>query len=121
MDCPRSTRTILSAAADFNGDDILDLVAQEPDQLDVLTGVGDGTFRQTFHYAPASGSPSFIAVADFNRDGTPDVVVTFASAPATRIEVLRGNGDGTFQAPLAVASPCCLTALAVADFPAMET
>jgi FG-GAP-like repeat len=44
------------------------------------------------------------------------VVVTIASAPTARTEVLLGNGDGTFQAPLAVTSACCVTALAVADF-----
>jgi uncharacterized protein (TIGR03437 family) len=101
---------------DFNGDGIPDLVVQEPGQLNVLTGIGDGTFRPTFHYVPASGSPSFIAAADFNHDGRPDVVVTITSATGARVEVLLGNGDGTFQAPLAVTSPCCLTALAVADF-----
>jgi uncharacterized protein (TIGR03437 family) len=103
-------------AADFNGDGIPDLVVQVAGQLTVLTGIGDGTFRPTFHYVPTSGIPSFIATADFNHDGKPDVVVTIASAPTARTEVLLGNGDGTFQAPLAVTSACCVTALAVADF-----
>jgi hypothetical protein len=90
-------------AADVNGDGFPDLVVQEPDQLNVLTGIGDGTFRQTFQYAPASGSPTSIATADFNHDGKPDIVVSIADAGfgsgagSARTEVLLGNGDGTFQ------------------------
>jgi uncharacterized protein (TIGR03437 family) len=104
------------AAADFNGDGIPDLVVQAAGQVNVLMGIGDGTFRPAFHYVPTSGIPTLIAAADFNHDGKPDVVVTIASAPTARTEVLLGNGDGTFQAPLAVTSACCVTALAVADF-----
>jgi hypothetical protein len=42
-------------------------------------------------------SPRDVAVADFDNDGWPDVVVTLAS-PA-RLGVLRNQGDGTFGAP----------------------
>ncbi len=104
------------AATDFDGDGNLDMVVQVVDRVDVLKGLGDGTFRQTFEYVPTSGYPTFIATADLNHDGKPDIVATIANAPTARIEVLPGNGDGTFQAPLAVTLPCCVTALAVADF-----
>ena len=103
-------------AADFDGDGNLDLVVQIADRVNVLKGIGDGTFRQTFQYIPASGYPTHIAAADLNHDGKPDIVVTIANNNTARTEVLLGNGDGTFQAPLPVTSSCCVTAFAVADF-----
>ena len=39
-------------------------------------------------------SPGRIAVADFNSDGKPDLVVTNANG----VGILLGNGDGSFQA-----------------------
>ena len=100
-------------AADFDGDGNPDLVVQIADRVNVLS-VRDGTFRQTFQYLPASGYPTHIAAADFNQDGKLDMVV-IADASTARTEVLLGNGDGTFQAPLAGTSPCCVSALSVAD------
>src|SRR5260370_725933 len=39
--------------------------------------------------------PYSVAVGDFNRDGTPDLVV--ANRGSNTVSVLLGNGDGTFQ------------------------
>ena len=103
-------------AADFDGEGNPDLVVQIADRLTVLKGIGDGTFRQAFQYIPASGYPTHIAAADLNHDGKPDIVVTIANNNTARTEVLLGNGDGTFQAPLPVTSSCCVTAFVVADF-----
>jgi hypothetical protein len=55
-----------------------------------------------------------IAIADFNGDGSPDIV----SAPHGGIAVSLGNGDGTFAAPLIppVASADGINAFGVGDF-----
>lgn len=42
-------------------------------------------------------SPRDVAIGDFNLDGKPDLVVTYNSTTATKLSVLLGNGDGTFQ------------------------
>src|SRR5205823_271554 len=63
--------------------------------VSVLLGNGNGTFQtaQTFGPNTATGLGETIAVADFNGDGRPDLVVGSGNAV-----VLLGNGDGTFQA-----------------------
>jgi hypothetical protein len=80
-------------AADINGDGKLDLVAVAVVGVNVTVflGNGDGTF-QTALNSPTGISSAFLAVADFNGDGIPDVVLSGSSGLA----VLLGKGDGTF-------------------------
>lgn len=102
--------------ADFNGDGIPDLAfvnGAVASSVVVLLGNGDGTFKTL----PAVLTPdylTYIAVADFNQDGKPDI---FADA-AYGTETLLGNGDGTFSAP-AISPPIIgptPQGIAVADF-----
>jgi hypothetical protein len=93
----RSIPTILLsevvAAADFNKDGKLDLVITGSDGRSyLLFGNGDGTFRQS-----VSMSDFVKLVADFNRDGNPDLLFSTGSSFYVRL----GNGDGTFQQPSA--------------------
>ncbi|MCA9771255.1 MAG: VCBS repeat-containing protein, partial [Myxococcales bacterium] len=95
--------TQMTAAGDFNGDGIPDLAitnrgrfGQDPTDghISILIGLGDGTFAPEVRY-PAGTRPQAVAVADFNEDGDPDLVVANQQSPAT---VHLGNGDGTFGA-----------------------
>ena len=61
----------------------------------VLSGADMNTFLPQQSYAAGKGT-NYIAVADFNGDGIPDVVVTNANDDT--VSVLLGKGDGTFQA-----------------------
>ena len=51
---------------------------------------------------PAGGAPFSLVVGDFNGDRVPDVAV--ANYGSHDISMLRGHGDGTFQAPLTFAT-----------------
>jgi hypothetical protein len=86
-------------AGDFDGDGRLDLATanRDSDDVSVLRGRGDGTFRD--QVASAVGDrPREILAADFNNDGRPDL----ATANAREISVLLGRGDGTFQVPVRI-------------------
>lgn len=88
-------------AHDMNLDGKPDLVCanRNSDNVSVLLGRGDGTFRDRIisGTGPTTG-PYAIAVADFNRDGVPDVVT--ANSTANRSTVLLGIGNGHFEAPI---------------------
>jgi hypothetical protein len=107
--------------ADLNRDGIPDLViANAGDSrtgaggsVAVLLGTGDGTFQAAVQQG-AGFSPQFVAVADFNRDGLPDLAV--ANRNANNISLLLGKADGSFStAPVYPAGSYPMTA-AVGDF-----
>jgi hypothetical protein len=85
------------AVGDFNGDGNLDMAITDfaSNEVFILLGNGDGTFRQAA--SPSTGSyPQGIAAGDFNGDGVPDLAVT--NAESNSVTILLGNGDGTFTA-----------------------
>src|SRR5262245_55783573 len=104
-----------SAAADFDGDGILDIaVGNGPfDQVTILHGAGDGTFTVTGHYTPSGSEVNAVATADMNADGLIDVVAATSSGG---IAILSGNGDGTFDPPVVSTAGDNPSALAIADF-----
>jgi Flp pilus assembly secretin CpaC len=64
-------------------------------------------------------APVSVAIADFNKDGHPDLVV--ANQTDGTLSLLLGNGDGTFQTQTTIAIPvgpvaASLSALATGDF-----
>jgi hypothetical protein len=69
----------------------------------VLLGNGDGTFQTATTYNSGGFYATSVAVADINGDGNPDLVVASQCGSSNcsnakgMLEVLLGNGDGTFQ------------------------
>jgi FG-GAP-like repeat len=87
------------ALADVNGDSNLDIVvpntAPGPTTITVLLGDGRGEFRA----APrspfkANDRAYFVAVADLNGDGKPDIVATHDDASIATLHL--GDGKGNF-------------------------
>lgn len=115
--------------ADVNGDDRLDLVVANDcgssalcasGTVAVLLGNGDGTFQTAVTYDSGGYSAQFVAVADVNGDGKPDVLVAngcFSSSDCTygTVGVLLGNGDGTFRTAVTYSGGLGVRSVVVGD------
>ena len=102
--------------ADLNGDGHPDIMVATQNNyqggvgtIAVLLGNGDGTFQPAVSYDPGGCAPQDIVVADVNRDGKPDLVVTnlYANNAGTCyfpdqgvVSIFIGKGDGTFETPV---------------------
>jgi FG-GAP-like repeat len=88
---------------DLNRDGIQDLVVPlgNGEGNAILIGNGNGTFQVRSHIQiDETFAPLHVAVADYNRDGILDVARTMGDGTNGLMQILRGNGDGTFQAPI---------------------
>ncbi|MGD0680227.1 MAG: VCBS repeat-containing protein, partial [Polyangiaceae bacterium] len=106
------------AAGDLNGDGKVDLAVANfgANSISVLYGNGDGTFEAQVPFATGtvSSTPLTIAIGDVDRDGTPDLL---ASDPGLAVlDMLKGNGDGTFGWPSIFTVGTAPDALTLADF-----
>jgi|CZKU01.1.fsa_nt_gi hypothetical protein len=71
------------AVADFDGKLGPDLLlGSNPSSLSLFLNRGDGTFGAETRM-PGVMTPRYFAAGDFDRDGRPDVAVTFESTPST--------------------------------------
>jgi hypothetical protein len=97
---------VYTAAADFNGDGRIDLIAGTYNIAFINFGNGDGTFNQSINTSPIlslpgdsqdeiSPYPPRVAAADLNGDKLVDAV---AADPYSKlISVFLNDGTGTFQ------------------------
>ena len=105
------------ASADLNGDGIPDFVIG---QSSTSPGLGVAVFLTQSNGNLGKGvvnaqntALSYVALGDLNRDGKADIVASNWSTGA--VDVLRGNGDGTFQSPTVTPLPAITNGLVVAD------
>lgn len=106
-------------AGNFTDDGHLDLaVLDEGDPaVTVLLGNGDGTFRVQPPISLANADDSFysltsLVAGDFRNNGITDLAV----GDQDGVQVLLGNGDGTFQPPVNYLSGLSPQAIVAGDF-----
>jgi len=82
-------------AADFNGDNKLDLAVASLflNEVSLLLGDGTGSFAPPTTFG-VGDQPNSLVVGDFNRDGKKDLAV--AAGNYGNIAILPGNGAGGF-------------------------
>jgi hypothetical protein len=105
------------ATASLRKNGILDLVLGGlDDDAYVLLGNGDGTFEDPVAY-PTSASSYMVGLGDFMGTGNLDIVAvggTSEGIDCDCVEVLPGNGDGTFGSAITAALPYGMVAYALA-------
>jgi Calx-beta domain-containing protein/VCBS repeat protein len=91
------------AVGDFTGDGVPDLatIGTAPyymnHALDLLPGLGDGTFAAPINNISPIGL--YLSAADFNGDGNLDLLATDDTYWSEYASLLLGRGDGTFESP----------------------
>jgi hypothetical protein len=126
VDLPVGSSPVSVVAVDLGHGNIdLAIANRASRDLSILVGNGDGTFQpaQTvdvkFQSFGIDSQPFTLKAGDFDRDGKLDLVISqFVGFDVGEsfVTVLRGKGDGTFQAPIHTDIGVNLIGLAVVDF-----
>ncbi len=100
---PSSYPTVFGASSlvvgDFDRDNKVDIVAMALLGVYFLKGAGNGTFAAPVNDGLWSGVGN-LSAADLNNDQKLDLVVAKLDLNIDRVEVMLGNGNGTFQNPV---------------------
>lgn len=81
------------AIGDFNRDGFIDFISDDTNGIHNWTGDRTGNFTETWSYTRSDGG---VYTGDFNRDGIADLSIV--NGTFNYVQVLTGNGDGTFEA-----------------------
>jgi hypothetical protein len=107
------------ATASLRKNGILDLVLNDKlsDNVWVMLGNGDGTFQTPVPYSTTAES-YMVQLGDFTGGGNLDIITiegtTVEGVVCNCVEVLPGNGDGTFGAPITTPVPYNIDGAAIA-------
>lgn len=88
------------AVSDFDHDGIPDLAVSDwrSGAVVLLVGASDGSFVREWSFPLRMlGTTPNLVVADFNKDGNPDLAVVYGDDGAYTYDVMLGDGNGYFQ------------------------
>jgi hypothetical protein len=111
-----TAQTLRVEIADLNGDNNPDLVIVDSPYVSVMLGNGDGTFQPVIDASVQGYSPFALGIGDFNHDHRLDLAVGEQGSGGGEVEILLGNGDGTFQPGQGYPVAFTPESIAVADF-----
>lgn len=110
------------AVADVNGDGNPDAVTSNVNDwtVSVMLGMGDGSFAAPSATYDVGRTPVSIAIGDLNGDGHLDLAVAnrdryYNDSASNSVSLLFGDGDGTFQPQVALATGLAPTFVALGD------
>jgi hypothetical protein len=109
------SKPVAVVTGDFNRDGKMDVatVNQGSNNVSVLLGNGNGTFKPALNF-PVGHSPAALLAVDLNGNNTLDLVT--ANKSDNTVTVLLGRGDGTFSLAGTYAAGSGPVALAYGDF-----
>jgi hypothetical protein len=119
VNVPAEADPIRMAIGDLNGDGKVDLAVANLSNytslnvVNVLLGVGDGTFAPKVDYTTGAGTVS-VAIGDLNGDGRPDLVTT--NNTWDTVSVLLGASNGTFAPQVTYLAGASPASVAIRDF-----
>lgn len=104
------------AVGDFNRDGKLDIavVNFNSNNVSVLLGNGDGTFRSSMNFA-VNMNPLALTIGDFNGDGNEDLAVA-GGFTSGEVSILLGSGTGVFGPAKNYPAGADAQAVAAGDF-----
>lgn len=111
-------QTVSQVGGEFNGDGREDLIVINPPDygsFHIQVSNGTGSYSAAPSYAVPGGGISGYVVGDFNRDGKLDLAFTTTGYSPYHFYVFLGNGNGTFQAPVAHAIPFSPSGIVAVD------
>ncbi len=93
---PSTSNPLSVAVGHFDSSEHIDVAVANfaTNSVDILAGVGDGTFSVVNTLTVGVSAPLSVAVADFNQDLFDDLAV--ANSGSDSVSVFLSNGDGTF-------------------------
>jgi hypothetical protein len=105
--------------ADFNNDTNLDVAVGTNLQLRIFLGNGTGGFAAPMNFPHTAIGVTQTKSGDFDKDGKLDIALVHSltgGVDASTVQILLGNGDGTFGTSAAFFAGANPSSLSVGDF-----